>query len=88
MRASKIIEFVLGIFVFIIGFIQFLNLIGLFVFFGFESAYVLTGGFKPLWMYSLGFIVGGVALILDRFNKKSKFGLGLLKNKKGKRKKK
>jgi len=81
MKPSKIIELIIGIFVFLIGFIQFLNLVGLFVFFGFESAYVSTGGFKPLWMYSLGFMAGGIALIWDSFNKKSSFNLGIKKKK-------
>jgi len=73
MKPLKIIELIFGIVIFLIGFIELINLIGIFQFFGFESAYTSIGGFNPLWIYSLGFIAGGIAFILDSFNKKSKF---------------
>ncbi|MCK5149992.1 hypothetical protein KAJ87_03645 [Candidatus Pacearchaeota archaeon] len=84
MRFLKIIELVFGIIIFLVGLINMINLIGIFQIFGFGSAYISGGGFQPLWIYSLGFIAGGIAFIWDSFNKKSKFNLGIKKNKKSK----
>jgi hypothetical protein len=73
MKRLKIIELVFGIIISLVGLIEMINLIGILQIFGFESAYTQVGGFQPLWVYSLGFIVGGIAFIWDSFNKKNKF---------------
>ncbi len=73
MKSLKIIELIFGIIILLIGLSEMVNLVGIFHFFGFESAYASIGGFNPLWIYSLGFIAGGIAFIWDSFNKKSKF---------------
>ena len=73
MKSLKIIELIVGIFILLIGLLELISLIGVSTLFEFESAYTSIRGFKPLWMYSLGFILAGIACILDSFNKKSRF---------------
>lgn len=84
MKLIKIVELIFGSLILLIGLGEAIYLIEIFNIQGFDSAYTLSSGFKPAWIYSLGFVVGGITLIWDSFNKKSKFKLELGKNKKRK----